>query len=68
MTLDEIKEALAQGKKVCWHHEGYKVHKDNLDQYFITFVFNNHSIGLTHKDGITLNGKEEDFYILDETA
>ena len=63
MTLEEIKTALSNGKPVFWKHEGYRVIKDGLGQYMICCL-NNHSCwGLTWRDGITMNEKEDDFFI-----
>lgn len=62
MTLKEIKQALSEGKQVRWSNELYKVHKA-YDQYLITCTSNEYTIGLTWKDGVTMNGKESDFYI-----
>jgi len=63
MTIDEIKQALSEGKEVRWSTDNYRVIKDKIGQYLIHSQFNNYYIGLTHQDGVTLNGKEEDFYI-----
>ena len=63
MTLAEIKKAIAENKEVRWSNDGYKVYKDNIGQYLITFTPNEHTIGLTWLDGITLNGDKKDFYI-----
>lgn len=63
MTLEEIKEAVESGKTVCWSNPGYRVVKDNLGQWFIHCTMNDHYIGLTHMDGKTMNGAEEDFYL-----
>ena len=63
MTLEEIKKAIEEGKRVHWSHNGYIVVKDNIGQYFIKCLYNNHCIGLTWLDGVTVNGKPEDFYI-----
>ena len=63
MTLEEIKKAIEEGKRVHWSHSGYVVVKDNIGQYFIKCLSNNHCIGLTWLDGVTVNGKPEDFYI-----
>jgi len=63
MTLEEIKRALDEGKKVFHQHEGYPVIKDRIGQYLITYKYNEWAIGLTHQDGRTMNGKEEEFYI-----
>lgn len=62
MTLEEIKAAVEAGKAVHWSNDGYKVVKDKLGQWFIVFTATNNSIGLTWTDGVTLNGKEEEFY------
>lgn len=62
MTVDEIKKAVDEGKIVRCSNELYLVHKVG-DSYLITCTHNDHTIGLTWLDGVTLNGKEEDFYI-----
>ena len=51
------------GKTVYWHHNGYQVIKDSIGQYLIKCLWNDYCIGLTHKDGITLNGEAKAFYI-----
>jgi len=63
MTLDEIKEAVEDGHKVHLIDDGYQVIKDILGQWFIRCTHNGHCIGLTWADGVTINGKPEDFYI-----
>lgn len=63
MKAEEIKKAVDEGKTVHWSHEGYSVIKDNLGQYLIYCSINGYCIGLTWRDGVTLNGKEQDFYI-----
>lgn len=60
MTLQEIKLAVDKGKDVYWDNMAYTVIKDIKGQYFIKG--HNHSIGLTWADGITLNGKEQEFF------
>ena len=65
MTLDEIKSAIDSGKRVYQHHKGYEVIKDNLGQYLITYKYNDFCIGLTWRDGVTMNGKEEEFFVGD---
>lgn len=62
MTLKEIKESIENGDRVYWMHDGYKVVKDNLGQFLIVCRANNNCIGLTWKDGKTLNGEEKDFF------
>jgi len=63
MTLQEIKQAIADGKSVFWKDINYKVVLDAKGQYLLKSQSNNHCIGLTWADDVTLNGKEEDFYI-----
>lgn len=62
MKLEEIKKAVDEGKIVHWANEAYKVIKDDVGQYFIRCTLNNDLIGLTWRDGVTLNGKEEEFF------
>ena len=63
MTLQEIKDAVVDGEMVHWQCDGYVVVCDKHGQWFITCLDNGHSIGLTWQDGVTLNAKEDDFYI-----
>ena len=62
MTLDEIKQAIAEGRKVYHHNKNYEVIRDNLGQYLIVCSINDYTIGLTHSDKQTMNGKEADFF------
>lgn len=64
MTLDEIKTALEAGNRVFWVHNGYEVIRDNLGHYLIQYQ-DGHCIGLTHQDGVTLNGKEKEFFTIE---
>lgn len=61
MNLQEIKNAVLSGVKVCWHNPAYEVIKDSKDQWLIKHAAG-HCIGLTWADDVTLNGKQEDFY------
>lgn len=63
MTLHEIKQAVLSGKTVCWCNPSYRVVRDKLDQWFIQFCSDGNLIGLTHRDDVTLNGKEDEFFI-----
>lgn len=63
MTLDEIKSAVVAGHTVHWANTGYRVHKDRLGQYLITYVPNGSSIELTDRSGQRLNGDEAEFFI-----
>lgn len=68
MTLDQIKTAVDAGKQVCWKNEGYRVICDSLGQYLIVFRPNEYTVGLTNREGYSLNGQPRDFYILEETG
>lgn len=63
MNIAEIKAAVDAGKAVHWANEGYRVHRDGLGQYLITFVRNGSTIGLTDRSGRRLNGAEADFFL-----
>lgn len=62
MTLTEIKQAIAEGKKVYWSNLSYEVVKGKED--YLIKCLNGSAIGLTWADGTTLNGKEEDFFMV----
>jgi hypothetical protein len=64
MTLTEIKNAVLSGKKVCWHNPAYEVIIDNKNQWMIKHIAG-HCIGLTWADDVTMNGKEEDFKLME---
>jgi len=63
MTLNEIKMVVEAGGIVCHQNHGYQVIKDCVGQWLIKYVHSDYCIGLTHRDGVTMNGKEEDFFI-----
>lgn len=63
MTAEEIRTAINEGKKVYWNSPIYKVIKDSKDQYLIVCTQNQYTVGLTHQDGTTLNGNEEEFIL-----
>jgi hypothetical protein len=62
MTLDEIKSAIESGHRVFWSNSAYEVLR-NGSQFLIVCNINNHAIGLTWLDGVTMNGKPEDFFV-----
>jgi len=62
MTLIEIKAAVEAGKKVFWSNRSYEVLKDSVGQWLIR-CSNGSCIGLTHRDGVTMNGEPEEFFI-----
>jgi hypothetical protein len=67
MTLEEIKEAVRGGKRVCWSNRAYDVilyvFPSGEEQWLIKCNLNGHCIGLTWMDGVTMNGEEEQFFI-----
>lgn len=64
MTLEEIKAAVKAGKVVHWSSEIYVVKADSLfEEWVIVCVLNDNCTGLTHQDGITMNGEPDEFYI-----
>lgn len=63
MNLEQIKAAVKAGKTVHCGTGAYIVIEDNKGQWMIKCTLNNYCIGLTHQDGVTLNGKEADFFI-----
>ena len=63
MTLEQIKAAVESGQTVHWANDGYSVVKDNLGQWLIVYDQNQNAIGLTWKDGKTMNGEGHQFYI-----
>jgi len=63
MTLDEIKSAVEAGQRVYWAHTGYAVVKDRIGDWLIKCIHNDSCIGLTWLDGVTVNGKPEEFFI-----
>ena len=70
MTLTEIKNAVDRGEKVFYRHDGSIVEKvfytdTQVHDYHIVYKRNDFRVCLTWKDGITMNGKEEDFFIGD---
>ena len=62
MTLEEIKNNVDNGVVVFWKSANYTVKVSNED-YNIVCESNGHTIGLTWMNGITMNGKEKDFYL-----
>lgn len=66
MTLFEIKAAVDSGRTVHWASDLYTVVHDDKDQWLIVCTANGSAIGLTWRDGVTMNGEPEQFYIRKE--
>ena len=67
MKLHEIHAAVLAGQTVHWGNTSYVVTRDTLDQWFIKCLWNNHCIGLTWRDGVTMNGRPDQFFIAGTT-
>lgn len=66
MTLAEILRAVDEGMPVHWQGPGWLVERRvGGDACIIRCLSTGHCIGLTWADGMTLNGKEEEFFIGD---
>lgn len=63
MTLSEIKTAVDAGKTVHWASSRYVVTNYKGLGYLISDLYNGSCTGLTWRDGVTLNGKECEFFI-----
>jgi hypothetical protein len=63
MTADDIKAHVRNGKRVFWCHKGYEVIQDAIGQWLIKHESGD-VIGLTHKDGKTLNGRGQEFMVV----
>jgi len=57
-----IKAAVDAGKSVYWKNPGYAVRKNNNGDYYIVFTANGSTVGLTHRDGVTMNENPADFF------
>jgi hypothetical protein len=69
MTLAEILRALDEGLPVHWQNPGYVVERHARGgACVIRSLSTGHCIGLTWADGITLNGKEDEFFIGEGTT
>ena len=69
MTLEQIKDSVDRGVKTNWKNYMYEVIKgtgERSNDYFVRCIDNDSIIGLTHRDGVTMNGDAEDFYNEDE--
>jgi hypothetical protein len=63
MNLDEIKAAVLAGETVHWASEAYRVIRDSVGQWLIVCDMNGDCTGLTWRDGVTVNGKPEQFFV-----
>ena len=66
MTLDEIKKAVRSGQTVYWKNHFFPVsvttNENGEEKWLVCCKDNDHCIGLTWLDGVTMNGEEVDFH------
>jgi len=62
-SLSDIKEAVLSGKTVHWKTEAYRVVHDSVGQWLIVCPSTKGCWGLTWADGVTMNGKPEEFFV-----
>lgn len=66
MNVNEIKQAVNDGKTVHWANTCYEVRVNLRDQWLILCTDNGVDLTLLKKDGVTLNGMSENqFFIYD---
>lgn len=69
MQLNEIRNAVKSGRTVHWSNSSYRVTcstaADGSENWLIKHD-NGHAIGLTWLDGVTLNGKESEFFTVEQ--
>jgi hypothetical protein len=63
VNLEEIKASVESGQTVHWASQAYRIIKDDVGQWLIQCDINGHCIGLTWRDGVTMNGKESQFFV-----
>ena len=63
MTKEELIKAMANSKEVRWKNDAYLCYKDENGQYLLTYMFNDYTIGIFHRDGIGMNLDPKDCYI-----
>jgi len=64
MDAQQIKTAVLNGKKVFSDNNLYRViFSEKTQEWLIVCTENGYTIGLTHRDGVTLNGNPEGFFI-----
>lgn len=64
MTLEEIKAAVRAGKRVIWQTPAYEV-IEGKSGFLIRCTWNGSAIGLTHADGVTMNGAPDEFFVIE---
>ena len=71
MELAEVKTAVLAGETVHWASSAYVVTHAGDDAhrgFCIVCIHNDSAIGLTWRDGVTMNGDVEDFYVAEDVV
>jgi hypothetical protein len=68
MTLNEIKAHVVKGHTVHYRSSLYVVENDSVGQWLIRCTANDHCIGLTWQDGVTMNGDPWHFYLASDNG
>jgi hypothetical protein len=63
MKLEELVAAMDAGLDVRWMNDGYVCYLDTSGKYLKTFIHNDYTIGIFHRDGIGMNVDPKDCYI-----
>ena len=67
MTLQEIKTAVLANQTVHWANTLYVVkYAPRIDEFLIYCLLNDTCIGLTWQDGVTMNGREDQFFVAEK--
>jgi len=48
-TIDQVKDAIDNGKDVRWSNDGYKCIKDSLGKYLVVFTANGYCSGIANE-------------------
>ena len=64
MDLESIKKFVDNGHKVFLGNENYQVKYDEANGYVIVCLSNGYMIGLTHKNGLTINADPSEFFVV----
>ena len=65
MTREQLIKAIDEGKKVYDKNIGYECYKNECGEYLVTYRPNGYTIGIFHQDGIGMNVRPEDCFIIE---
>lgn len=66
-SLQDIKDAVDAGTKVYMANTSYEIIKDKLGQYLIWREANQYCIGLTWRDGVTMNCRLDECFAYEDS-